>query len=97
MGNGIQPFFGDRLSAGDAFPESAIGNSLKRSLNRPDFHQPGISKTLQNLVTFILDDTLVYSDSDRAADRSSRIDRTGRSDHLVTALKDASSVNYGVA
>ena len=34
---------------------------------------------------------------DRAADRSSRIDRTGRSDHLVTALKDASSVNYGVA
>ena len=45
----------------------------------------------------VLDDTLVYSDSGRAADRSSRIDRTGRSDHLVTALKDASSVNYGVA
>ncbi len=59
MGNGIQTFFGDRLSAGGAFPESAIGNSLKRSLNRPDFHQPGISKTLQNLITFTLSSTFL--------------------------------------
>jgi hypothetical protein len=54
MGNSIEAFFGDRLSAGHAFPERAIRNPSKRSLYHPDFQQSGITKALQNLVAFAL-------------------------------------------
>ncbi len=54
MGNGIQTFFGDRLSAGHAIPEGAISDPSKRRLYHPDFQQSGIAEALQNLVAFTL-------------------------------------------
>ena len=54
MGNGIQAFFGNRLSAGHAFSERAIRNPPESGLYHPDFQQSGISKALQNLVAFTL-------------------------------------------
>jgi hypothetical protein len=54
MGNGIHTFFGDWLSAGHAFSESAIRNPAESRLYHPDFQQPGISETLQHLVAFTL-------------------------------------------
>ncbi len=54
MGNGIQAFLGDRLSAGRAFPESAIRDPSESGLYHPDLQQPGISETLQHLVAFTL-------------------------------------------
>ena len=54
MGNGIQAVFGNRLSAGHAFSERAIGNPPESGLYHPDFQQSGISKALQNLVALSL-------------------------------------------
>jgi hypothetical protein len=54
MGNGIQAFFGDRLSAGHAFPERAISDPSESRLYHPDLQQSGIAKALQNLVAFTL-------------------------------------------
>ncbi len=54
MGNGIQAFLGDQLSAGHALPERAILNPPESGLYHPDFQQSGISETLQNLIAFAL-------------------------------------------
>jgi len=54
MGNGIQAFFGNRLSAGHTFSERAVCNPPECGLYHPDFQQSGISKALQNLVAFTL-------------------------------------------
>jgi len=54
MGNGIQAFLGDWLSAGHALPERAIRNPPESRLYHPDFQQSGIAKALQNLVAFTL-------------------------------------------
>ncbi len=54
MGNGIQAFFGNRLSASHAIPESAISDPSKRRLYHPNFQQSGISEALQNLGAFTL-------------------------------------------
>ena len=59
MRNGVQAFLGDLLAAGRAFSETAIGNSFERRLDRPDLHQPGASKALQNLVAFTLGSTFL--------------------------------------
>jgi hypothetical protein len=52
MGNCIHTFFGDWLSAGHAFSESAIRDPAESRLYHPNFRQPGVSKALQNLVAF---------------------------------------------
>ena len=59
MGNSIEAFFGDRLSAGHAFPERAIGDPSESRLYHPDFQQSGIAKALQNLVAFTLRGTFL--------------------------------------
>jgi hypothetical protein len=59
MENCIHTFFGDRLSAGHAFSESAIRNPAESRLYHPNFQQSGISKALQNLVAFTLRGTFL--------------------------------------